>query len=72
MEIERQRAQRLGQVVQQRDNPAQVAAQVQAAALYGTRHPYGYSELGTEAAVRATTMLRSLADSAQTHQHCWP
>jgi zinc protease len=55
MEIDRQRAQRLGQVVQQRDNPAQVAAQVQAAALYGAGHPYGYSELGTEASVRAMT-----------------
>jgi zinc protease len=52
-EIERQRAQRLGQLVQQRDNPALVAAQVQAAALYGPRHPYGYSEIGTEAAVKA-------------------
>jgi zinc protease len=30
-----------------------VAAQVQAAALYGTGHPYGYSELGTEASVKA-------------------
>src|SRR4030095_15310953 len=35
------------------DNPAQVAAQVQAAALYGTRHPYGYTETGTEASVKA-------------------
>jgi zinc protease len=52
-EIERQRAQRLGQLVQQRDNPALVAAQVQAAALYGARHPYGYSEIGTEASVKA-------------------
>ncbi|MBI4265063.1 MAG: insulinase family protein [Acidobacteria bacterium] len=52
-EIERQRVQRLGQLVQQRDNPAQVAAQVQAAALYGSRHPYGYSETGTEASVKA-------------------
>ncbi|MGB7217758.1 MAG: pitrilysin family protein [Vicinamibacterales bacterium] len=61
MEIDRQRAQRLGQVVQQRDNPAQVAAQVQAAALYGTGHPYGYSELGTEASIRAMTRDDMLA-----------
>ncbi|OFW32523.1 MAG: peptidase M16 [Acidobacteria bacterium RIFCSPLOWO2_12_FULL_65_11] len=61
VEIDRQRAQRLGQLVQQRDNPAQVAAQVQAAALYGTRHPYGYSELGTEASVRAMTRDDMLA-----------
>ena len=51
-EIERQRASRLAQLLQQRDNPAQVAAQVAAAALYGSRHPYGFSELGTEAAVK--------------------
>jgi zinc protease len=52
-ETERQRAQRLGQLVQQRDNPAQVAANVTVAALYGPRHPYGYSEIGTEASVKA-------------------
>ena len=60
-EIERQRAQRLGQIVQQRDNPAQVAAQVQAAALYGTRHPYGYTETGTEASVKAMSRQDMLA-----------
>ena len=38
-EIERQRASRLGQLVQQRDNPTQVAAQVTAAALYGPTAP---------------------------------
>ncbi len=55
-EIERQRASRLAQLVQQRDSPAQVAGQVMAAALYGPRHPYGYTELGTEAS--NTTMTR--------------
>ena len=60
-EIERQRAQRLGAIVQQRDNPAQVAAQVQAAALYGTQHPYGYTETGTEASVTAMTREDMLA-----------
>src|SRR5687767_2220385 len=60
-EIERQRAQRLGQIVQQRDNPVQVAAQVQAAALYGTRHPYGYTETGTEASVKAMSRQDMLA-----------
>jgi len=54
-EVDRQRASRLAQVVQQRDNPVQVAAQVMAAALYGPRHPYGYSELGTEASVKGIT-----------------
>jgi zinc protease len=52
-EIERQRASRLAQLVQQRDNPGQVAAQVTSIALYGARHPYGYTELGTEASVKA-------------------
>jgi zinc protease len=55
-EIERQRASRLAQLVQQRDSPAQVAGQVMAAALYGPRHPYGYTELGTE--VSNKTMAR--------------
>ncbi|NOT28775.1 MAG: insulinase family protein [Acidobacteria bacterium] len=54
-EIERQRAQRLGQLVQQRDNPGQVAGQVMAVALYGARHPYGYTEIGTEASTKAIT-----------------
>ena len=54
-EVERQRASRLASLVQQRDNPAQVAAQVTAAALYGAKHPYGYSEIGTEASVKSLT-----------------
>ena len=54
-EIERQRQQRLGQLVQQRDNPAAVANQVAAAALYGPKHPYGYTEIGTEASVKGMT-----------------
>ena len=54
-EIERQRASRLAGLIQQRDNPAQVAAQVTAAVLYGPKHPYGYSEVGTEGSVKAMT-----------------
>ncbi|MBI4887860.1 MAG: insulinase family protein [Acidobacteria bacterium] len=54
-EIDRQRASRLGQLVQLRDSPAQVATQVMGAALYGPRHPYGYTELGTDASMRAVT-----------------
>jgi zinc protease len=52
-EIERQRASRLNQLVQQRDNPGQVAAQVTAAALFGNRHPYGFTEIGTESSVKS-------------------
>jgi zinc protease len=54
-EVERQRGQRLTQLVQQRENPAVVATKVMARALYGPRHPYGDTELGTEAAIRAVT-----------------
>ncbi len=54
-ELDRQRAQRLGQLVQMRDNPSQVAGQVTAMVLYGDKHPYGYSEIGTEASVKAIT-----------------
>src|SRR5581483_8879227 len=52
-EVERQRAARLAQLVQQRQSAGQVAAKVMAAALYGDRHPYGFTELGTEEAVKA-------------------
>jgi zinc protease len=52
-EIDRQRASRLAQLVQQRENPNALAAKIVAAVLYGPRHPYGYTELGTEAAVKA-------------------
>ena len=52
-EIERQRANRIAQLLQARDNPQQVAAQVTSLALYGPKHPYGYSEIGTEASVKA-------------------
>jgi zinc protease len=54
-EIERQRKSRLGQLVQQRDNPGQVAALVTAAALYGNGHPYGFTEIGTEESVSGIT-----------------
>jgi zinc protease len=54
-EIERQRASRLGSLAQQRENPSAVAATAVAAALYGSGHPYGYTELGTEASNRAMT-----------------
>jgi zinc protease len=52
-EIERQRASRLAQLAQQRENPAQLAAKALANVLYGDRHPYGFTELGTEASVKS-------------------
>jgi zinc protease len=54
-EIERQRASRLAQIVQQRDNPNAIASAVTAAALYGPTHPLGYVEIGTEASNTAMT-----------------
>lgn len=54
-EVERQRASRLGELAQLRDDPERVAAVAAAGALYGARHPYGYGQLGTEGAIRATT-----------------
>ncbi|MCA1856857.1 insulinase family protein [Massilia oculi] len=54
-EIERQRASRVGDLVQQRDDPEAVAAVAALGALYGSRHPKGYGQLGTEQAIRAVT-----------------
>ncbi|KAB8062849.1 M16 family metallopeptidase [Janthinobacterium violaceinigrum] len=54
-EVERQRASRIGQLAQQRENAGAVAARVEAAALYGPQHPYGYIQLGTEAALKAAS-----------------
>jgi zinc protease len=54
-EVERQRAARLGELTQQRDDPALVAAVAATGALYGPDHPYGYGQLGTEQAIRMTT-----------------
>ena len=52
-EVERQRKSRLAALVQERENPASVAQRVTAAVLYGPSHPYGYTELGTEASNRS-------------------
>ena len=54
-EVERQRGQRLSQLTEERQNPDSVAAKVMAAALYGSKHPYGYVELGTEPSVQRMT-----------------
>ena len=54
-EIERQRVNRLGQLVQQRENANALAARILATVLYGDAHPYGYTEVGTEASVKAMT-----------------
>jgi len=54
-EVERQRSSRLASLRQQRDNPAAVANNVMFASLYGTSHPYGYTDLGTEPSNKALT-----------------
>jgi zinc protease len=54
-EVERQRASRLASLVQQRENANAVATAVMSAALYGAQHPYGHTELGSEASNKAMT-----------------
>jgi zinc protease len=54
-ELDRQRTQRVGQLVQMRTNPSQVAGMVTARVLYGEKHPYGFVEIGTEGSVKAIT-----------------
>jgi zinc protease len=52
-EIERQRASRLADIVQQRSQPQPLASRITAAALWGEHHPYGYPAIGTEASIKA-------------------
>jgi zinc protease len=52
-EVERQRASRIGDLSQQRENPQAVASKAMVASLYGSKHPYGYGELGTESAIKS-------------------
>jgi zinc protease len=54
-EVERQRAIRLGNLAQQRENAGAVANTAMFAALYGQGHPYGYTELGTEPSNKGMT-----------------
>jgi zinc protease len=54
-EIERERAGRLAALVQARDDANATVSRVTQAALFGDKHPYGFSDLGTEAAIKAVT-----------------
>ena len=54
-EVERIRASRLADVVQQRSNPNSIANNVMAAALYGLEHPYGFAQLGTTDSIKRVT-----------------
>ncbi|MGB8338406.1 MAG: pitrilysin family protein, partial [Burkholderiales bacterium] len=53
-EVDRERASRQAALVQLRDDASATAGRVLQAALYGDKHPYGFSDLGTEAAIKAT------------------
>jgi zinc protease len=54
-EIERIRHDRLTQILQQKDNPGMLAIKVLFDAVYGSKHPYGYTDVGTEESNRAIT-----------------
>jgi zinc protease len=54
-EIERQRASRLSSLIAASQDPGTVGAMTTVKALYGAQHPYGYIELGTPEAAKATT-----------------
>ena len=60
-EIERQRTSRLATLVQSKEDPRDIAPRVTSLALYGAGHPYGYPEVGTEAAVKAMTRADMMA-----------
>jgi zinc protease len=54
-EVDRQRASRLASLVQQRENPEQVAQRTLVSALFGPGHPYGFVEIGTDSSNKAIT-----------------
>ena len=54
-EVERVRHDRLTQIQQQKDSPGMLAIKVFFDAVYGSSHPYGYMDIGTEESNRAIT-----------------
>jgi zinc protease len=54
-EIARVRHDRITQILQQKDNPHVLASKVFCNCIYGAKHPYGYTEVGTEESNNATT-----------------
>src|ERR1700722_8098226 len=52
-DLERIRASRLTALVQQQDNPVQLALRAGALNLFGAQNPYGYDALGTAASLHA-------------------
>ena len=55
VEVERQRSSRLAELTQHGEDASAVADLVALNVLYGPQHPFGHGELGTEAAIAATT-----------------
>jgi zinc protease len=55
-ELQLQRATRLAQLMQQKDNANAIASVVYASLLYGRNHPYGHPSIGDEASVQAITI----------------
>jgi zinc protease len=54
-ELDRIRANRLTALLQQRDNPVQLALRAGQLNLFGAENPYGYDALGTETSLHAIT-----------------
>jgi zinc protease len=52
-EIERQRASRLGELAQERENPAAVSNRVSRLVLFGEQHPSAFTPLGTEESLKS-------------------
>nr|WP_322404446.1 insulinase family protein [Massilia sp. Gc5] len=68
-EVERQRAARLGELTQRRDDPALVAAVAAAGALYGPDHPYRRRQAGRAADGAARDGHRGTAQDAGLSGH---
>ena len=54
-EIERIRHDRMTHILQQKDNPGILAIRVFFDAVYGSTHPYGYTDVGTEESNQSVT-----------------
>jgi len=54
-DVSRIRQSRLQGLVQARDNATTIASQVYASLLYGSSHPYGHPQSGTQASINAIT-----------------
>ena len=67
VELERQRKQRLNQLLSWRDEARVQASIMFARTLYGTDHPYGRTEIGDEKAIRGV----SAEDLRQFHLSCY-